>query len=47
MISYSIIIPAYNEEKYLPRTLTSVKEAVTEVEFSGEIIVVDNNSTGS
>ncbi len=45
MISFSIIIPAYNEEKFLPRTLISAKEALARVEYPGEIIVVDNNST--
>ena len=45
MPSFSIIIPAYNEEKYLPKTLTAAKKAVEKVEPVGEIIVVDNNST--
>jgi len=45
MIDYSIIIPAYNEEKYLPETLKSVKEAMSFSKHSGEVIVVDNNST--
>jgi len=45
MVTFSIIIPAYNEEKCLPQTLTFVKEAVEKVEPTGEIIVVDNNST--
>ena len=40
----SIIIPAYNEEKYLPATLESVRSALTP--FSdAELIVVDNAST--
>jgi len=39
----SIIVPAYNEEKYLPKCL----EALTHQDFPlpYEIIVVDNNST--
>lgn len=41
---YSIIIPAYNEEELLPRTLRSVQLAMSATEFAGEIIVVDNNS---
>lgn len=45
MIDYSIIIPAYNEEKYLPATLEAVKEAMSSIKLSGEVIVVDNNST--
>jgi len=43
-ISYSIIIPAYNEEEWLPATLASVRESMACVERSGEVIVVDNNS---
>ena len=42
---YSIIIPAYNEEKWLARTLPYLKEAMDMLEVSGEVIVVDNNST--
>lgn len=42
----SIVIPAYNEEKYLPQTLDSVKAALTNIE-DAEIIVVDNASTDS
>ena len=40
----SVIIPAYNEEKYLPRCLESLRKQ----EFNMnkvEIIIVDNNST--
>lgn len=46
-IDYSIIIPAYNEEKLLPETLNSVCDILKRLfgKFSGEIIVVDNNST--
>jgi len=45
-IDYSIIIPAYNEEAYLPKTLASVKESMNALsEYRGEIIVTDNNST--
>ena len=40
----SIIIPAYNEEKYLPATLAAVRRALGGRE-SFEIIVVDNDST--
>lgn len=45
--AFSIVIPAYNEEDYLPRTLTSVQEAMAALSESGELIVVDNNSTDS
>lgn len=43
-IDYSIIIPAYNEEDYLAKTLTALQEAMSQVELKGETIVVDNNS---
>ena len=42
---YSVIIPAYNEECYLPYTLSSLLKAMEEVKYKGELIVVDNNST--
>lgn len=42
---YSIIIPAYNEEKWLARTLPYLKQSMETLDVSGEIIVVDNNST--
>lgn len=45
-MDYSIIVPAYNEEKLLSATLSclnDIKEQLTK-DFSGEIIVVDNNS---
>ncbi len=41
----SLIIPAYNEENYLPQTLTAIKRALAEIDFPTEIIVVDNEST--
>ena len=41
---YSVIIPAYNEEKGLPQTLQSLKDVMDTINFPGEIIVVDNNS---
>jgi glycosyltransferase involved in cell wall biosynthesis len=43
---YSLIVPAYNEGKYIGRTIDSllaVKEKLS-ARFNGEIIVVDNNS---
>jgi len=45
MPSYSIVIPAYNEQALLPKTLAAVRQAMTEVQMAGEVIVVDNNST--
>lgn len=38
----SIIIPTYNEEKYLPKLLDSIK--LQKVDFEYEIIVADNKS---
>ena len=42
---YSVIIPAYNEEDFLPSTLSSLHSAMDSIPYKGEIIVVDNNST--
>lgn len=42
---YSVIIPAYNEEDFLPSTLSSLHLAMDSIPHKGEIIVVDNNST--
>ena len=44
-IDYSVVIPAYNEEVYLPVTLQHLKDAMADIRLTGEIIVVDNNST--
>ncbi|MFW2372548.1 MAG: glycosyltransferase [Gammaproteobacteria bacterium] len=44
-VDYSIIIPAYNEENWLPVTLFALKQAMSELDRVGELIVVDNNST--
>jgi glycosyltransferase involved in cell wall biosynthesis len=44
-ICYSVIIPAFNEEEYLERTLTTIHEAMASLPLAGELIVVDNNST--
>ena len=40
----SIIIPAYNEEKRLPQTLVDIDHRLESVDFSYEIIVVDDGS---
>ena len=40
----SIVIPAYNEETYLPATLESVRSALNDIS-DAEVIVVDNEST--
>lgn len=39
----SVIIPAFNEERYLPATLAAIQSAAADV--SCELIVVDNQST--
>lgn len=41
----SFIIPAYNEARYLPATLSALREAAAEVGIAHEIIVVDDAST--
>ena len=42
---YSIIIPAYNEELWLGKSLPAVRDAMAAIDVPGEVIVVDNNST--
>ncbi|MGH8670630.1 MAG: glycosyltransferase [Burkholderiales bacterium] len=44
-MDYSIIVPAYNEQEWLPRTLARLHESMIAVDGGGEIIVVDNNSS--
>jgi len=41
----SIVIPAYNEEKRLPRTLDTIKNYLQERKLDAEVIVVDDGST--
>ena len=43
-IDYSIIVPAYNEEQWLPQTLKLLRKAMELSTLNGELIVVDNNS---
>jgi glycosyltransferase involved in cell wall biosynthesis len=42
---YSVVVPAFNEEKYISRCLAALCSAMAEQSMPGEIIVVDNNST--
>jgi glycosyltransferase involved in cell wall biosynthesis len=43
---YSIVIPCFNEESFLPATLASVREAMAGARLHrGEIVVTDNAST--
>jgi glycosyltransferase involved in cell wall biosynthesis len=45
-VDYSIVIPAFNEEEFLPATLAAVRAAMAaQTGACGELIVVDNNST--
>lgn len=46
-VDYSIIVPAYNEERWLPSTLLALQLAMEQLPLTGEVIVVDNNSTDS
>jgi glycosyltransferase involved in cell wall biosynthesis len=41
----SVVIPAFNEQKYLPSTLLALNRAIRHVPVEVEIIVVDNQST--
>ena len=47
-MKYSLILPAWNEEEFLPDTLTAVQAAMSELAsrsvHHGKLIVVDNNS---
>lgn len=45
MTTYSLIVPAYNEESLLPATLRALRREMDGVDGAGEIIVVDNNSS--
>jgi len=40
----SVIIPAYNEERYLPETLKRIRQALSVLTSPSELIVVDNES---
>src|SRR2546427_10158061 len=40
----SLVIPAFNEKRYLPETLSSLREAISLCRCSVELIVVDNDS---
>ncbi len=41
----SVVIPAYNEENYLPATLEKIRAGLANADFEAETIVVDNEST--
>jgi len=42
---FSVVIPAYNEQKRLPGTLEKVLEFLKQQPFTSEVIVVENGST--
>ena len=44
-IIYSVIIPAYNEEIWLAKSLPALATAMAMIDAAGEVIVVDNNSS--
>ena len=45
MIKVSVVIPAYNEEKYIGNTLFSLLKGEQKTNINYEVILVDNNST--
>ncbi|OGK07074.1 MAG: hypothetical protein A2W80_16340 [Candidatus Riflebacteria bacterium GWC2_50_8] len=45
MTDYSVIIPAFNEAALIASTIRAVQASMQHSLFSGEIIVVDNDST--
>lgn len=44
-ITVSVVIPAYNEEKYIGDTLNSLLKSEQKTNVNYEVILVDNNST--
>lgn len=42
---YSVIVPAWNEEPFLPATLAAITAAMAACPLPGELVVVDNHST--
>jgi glycosyltransferase involved in cell wall biosynthesis len=44
-VRYSVIIPAFNEEYWLSKSIPAALDAMNAVSMPGELIVVDNNST--
>ena len=43
--TYSIIVPAYNEEAVITQTILNLQYCLEQIKERGEIIVVDNNSS--
>ena len=45
-LHFSVVIPAYNEEEYLPNTLKYLNNTISQLDgIHGEVIVVNNGST--
>ena len=44
---YSVIIPAFNEQRWLSKSIPAAIAAMDGLDMPGELIVVDNNSTDS
>ena len=42
---YAIVIPAWNEAAFIASCIASAQQAMNGVAYSGQLIVVDNNST--
>ena len=42
---YAVIVPAWNEAEFIESCIGSIKTAMKNVPYSGQLIVVDNNST--
>jgi glycosyltransferase involved in cell wall biosynthesis len=45
MAAFSVVIPAFNEERYLPDTLGAIRRAAAALGEEVEVIVADNGST--
>lgn len=45
MIEISIVLPAYNEEEILERTVTTLRTGLEDFPMSWEILIVENGST--
>lgn len=43
----SIVLPAYNEEEILERTVTMLRTGLTDLAMDWEILIVENGSTDS
>lgn len=44
-VDVSVVIPAYNEEKYIKNSLSSLSRSAQKTDINYEVVLVDNNST--